>query len=786
MEIDLDKKRLLLSVVELCQQTAIPALGGRGFSLSGRGRLGSSAHRRYQEKQRKNAAYRSEVHLDIPLTSSQFPDWEIRLRGRLDGLIEELDRFVVEEIKTCILSHSDFQNLRPADFPLHLRQLEAYLYLVSIVYPQKSCAGRLLYINLASARKRQFEVPFHREDAEIAIQQALAFLLTQERRRAREKGIRKEIAPLLRFPYEHFRIGQETIIEAVSNALQQGSQLLLEAPTGLGKTAAVLFAALRYALDQGKKVLFLTAKTTQQELVYRTAQFIKADRPFPRIQLLRAKQKLCPQPEAICHPDECSFLTDYYVKLHHQELRDRFLESGEIHPDAILQAGSDFEICPYELQLSFCPDADLIIGDYNYVFDPECRLNVIFEHGSPSECLVIVDEAHNLPPRARSYYSAGLSWTSVQAAQTALSVRGIADFDSIFEGFIWQFQYYVSEAPRQPDPYPIELSPSAWRNLAADFENFLLSHWNALTSSADAGRDDPVFSLQRSLERFLRCLKFEGPPFAHLLRRKPIPNLEVLCLDAASFLSDTFSELHAAVCMSATLQPLEAYQRLLGLKTDALTISLPNPFPVKLRQIMVDPSVTTIYRERRANIPAIAQRIQLFYKLVQRNVIVFFPSFEFLKQVCSHLDVENLYVHEDGWNDQQRSLLLTHFQNSKHGLLATVAGSVFSEGIDLPGKAAEAAIIVGVPLPQVNPENELKRAYYDQQGDDGFEYAYLYPGMQRVIQAAGRIIRSETDQGIILLLDRRYAQPNYQRLFPQDWYERDPRELITRDWKTNL
>ncbi|RJP74115.1 MAG: ATP-dependent DNA helicase, partial [Candidatus Zixiibacteriota bacterium] len=332
---------------------------------------------------------------------------------------------------------------------------------------------------------------------------------------------------------------------------------------------------------------------------------------------------------------------------------------------------------------------------------------------------------------------------------------------------------------------PIQLSAEAWRRIGADFEAAVVPYWYRLAGAGQESDGDPVLELQRLLEDFVRAADLEGPHFAHLLRRRPVPALEILCLDAAPYLRETFQAVHAAVGLSATLQPFEAYSRLLGLD-GADTLALPSPFPAERLRVFIDPSVTTLYRERSANVEALAERLDRFFRLVPRNILAFFPSFELMRQIVSRLQARHVIVQEEGASDARRRELLERFKGSRHALLCSVMGGVFAEGIDLPGRLAEAAVIVGVGLPQVSAENELLRAYYEREDHRGFEYAYLYPGMRRVIQAAGRVIRGERDRGVILLLDRRYAQRDYQRLFPQHWYRRSPAELVCPDWEREI
>jgi DNA excision repair protein ERCC-2 len=796
LQIQTEEKRLVLSVGELVVSDAGTSDSPAPIHFSLRGRLGAQAHRAYQNAQKTSAAFRREVYLDVPVfeNSRELDGWKIRICGRLDGLIEELDRWVVEEIKSVALPPARFAVLTPDWFPRHRRQLEIYLYLIAVSRPEKAVAGRLTYLNLPDNRKRAFEIEWDRAEIEALILDLVRFLIEREVRRQEERRIKRKIARMIRFPFPQMRPGQGEIADALGQALASASSLLIEAPTGAGKTAAALYGVLPYALQHDKRIFFLTSKTTQQDLVFQTARKFLSGSCFPRVLLMRARQKICPADSGICSPDECRFKRDFSERFRQGRILDLFLKEGCIHPNFVRQIGDAYELCPYELQLELTEEADLIIGDYNYIFDPVVRLNRLFKENDPEKLILIVDEAHNLPDRARSYYSPVLSWDTISTAMKALDKMGDKTFQPSLQALQEQFEYYLSRLPRYdgetsrivPDPFPVELSLPIWRKILENFQSAVVPYWYRLMEREVQDGDDPVLNLQRELESFLQILEIQGENFAHLVRKSPQISLEILCLDPAPQLQQTFSSVYSAVCMSATLQPLEAYQRLLGLDPDTAVISLPSPFPPEHCRVIVDSSVTTLYREREANVAAIVSKIERFYTEVHKNILLFFPSYEFMRRILSRLQIKNLFVQEEGLSDAERSELLTAFRKKRHAALCSVMGGVFAEGIDLPGRTAEAAVIVGVPLPQVTTENELIRAYFDRAYEEGFRFAYLYPGMRRVVQAVGRIIRRETDRGIILLLDRRYTQKEYQNLLPKHWHHKSPVELASRSWEENV
>ncbi|MCX6641591.1 MAG: ATP-dependent DNA helicase [bacterium] len=782
MDINSRKKKLSLSVGELTRLITDSPGSTAAFSFNLRGKLGSAAHRSLQQNH-SSATYLSEVALNVTLTETfdSCGVWDIRVRGRLDGVVQEFDRTIIEEIKTVALPKAKFAALLPADYPRHRRQLEIYQYLFALSRPESAVSGRLIYFNLPDRKVRSFDVPYGPAEIRPLLHDVLDELIQRSDRKLRERPQKLQAAADLTFPFPSYRSGQQEIIDAIAETCRNRRSLLIEAPTGLGKTAAVLHAATRLALQDDLQIVYLTSKNTQQEQIFKSvSRLISVS--IPRIVWLRAKPKMCLKTDPACRPEECEYFSDLRQRLRESPMVDDFLQRGAMHPDEIIEAGKHHKLCPYEIQLAFCQEADLIIGDYNYVFDPDCRLAQLFDQGDPERLLLIVDEAHNLPPRARTYYSTALTWSEVESAIRKLKSERVKRFDDVFSLIQAQFEHYLSHAP-QEDPYPIQLSNAAWGKVLKGFEEAVVPYWYRLTAKSVPLEDHPVIVLQRSLERFNRILNIEGENFAHLVRRSPQPALEILCLDAAPQLQETFQQVHSAVCLSATLQPPDAHVKMLGLAAETEILVLPSPFPAENLRILIDPTVTTLYRKREENLSAIASRIDRFFALMQKNTLAFFPSFELMRRISALLDAKPIFIQSDSMSESQRSEMIAAFTDRSPALLCSVMGGIFAEGIDLPGKLAEAAVIVGVGLPQVSTEVELIRAYHDRRGDSGFDYAYLYPGMRRMIQAAGRIIRTPSDRGVILLLDVRYTQRSYQQLLPRHWYHTHPAELICEEWE---
>jgi len=772
VKVDPSKYQITLSVGEIVRLVSDSHAKASSPSFNLRGKLGSDAHRNFQNNRKNVAGYSQEVHLDLPLVEAD-PErgiWGLRLRGRLDGLIQELDRLVVEEIKTVAMAAAQFAQLTPESFPRHVRQVELYLYLLSRQYPERELWGRLIYINLASRQKKAFDLAYSAEDVEPQVEAIVNEIIAEEIRRIEEIPVKKEVSAKLKFPFPNFRPGQDEMVARTEQCLEEQQDILIEAPTGIGKTAAVLFATLKFALQNDKQIMFLTSKNTQQALVFDTALRIRAESTFSRILWLRSKEKQCLKKDLNCNPELCEYLEDFNRRFRQQKMLEVLLEMGSLTPEAIAEIGRERHLCPYELQQTVSPKFDLIVGDYNYAFDPSVRSGRVFDEGDPSRLILVVDEAHNLPDRARSYYSASLKMVTIALAMEVLQESGYKGFGSIIQQIAELIHYYSSALPNKSPAHPVQLVHDDWLQILERFEERIIPYWYHITESGESVDENPVILLYRQLQDFIRVLGLEGEHLAHIVRKDPEPSLEIICLDASPYLRETFSAVHSGICMSATLSPLEETGHLLGLSKKYEMLKLASPFPPENVLVRIDASVTTLYRQRAENIAPIARRIERFCALSDWNVIAFFPSFELMRQVIAELNIPDILVQESEMTGRERLEILEQFKSSQSSLLCCVMGGIFAEGIDLPGKWAEAAIIVGVGLPAICLENDLLRAYFERKGENGFNFAYLFPGMQRGVQAAGRIVRTPEDKGVILLLDKRYTEPAYRKLLPDYWF----------------
>jgi DNA excision repair protein ERCC-2 len=763
--------------------------------LRQRASMGRQVHVAHQAEQRTvQPSYRAEVAIQHQLLVD---DYTVHIQGRIDGLYEAEGVLIVEEIKSLLVPEEQFPAITLGNYPTYEQQLTVYVYLLRQTHPGP-VRGHLVLVNLAENQRKVLVVePELAQSAAVLVQSIRRILARYEARALRAVHRRRQLKTL-HFPFPTVRPYQEAMMEQVRLALRDQSCVLLSAPTGIGKTVAALYPALAHALREGLRVFFVTAKTTQQYLAVETLRQLGQQGVHFTAVHLRAKEKSCLNEVYYCHERVCPFARDYGGKLERSGVVDSLLELPIVGPETCAQAGERYEVCPFELSLDVASEADVIIGDYNYVFDPGSYLRRFFQDAPYDDCLLIIDEAHNLYARGRDYYSPVLRQRRVRQLLLHCAnepARLFRDFVAFFESLDSLFPLLYAEALETPAVGAqtlVEPPLALLADLRRQLEALMLDYVIYRRRSGPAPGGDPVQDFYYAFGRFCDVLALGGDEFSYLYQHAQDDAVfKVLCKDAARFLHERLTGFHSVVAMSATLTPFAFYQDVLGFPSErTFTAEFPSPFPAENRQILVIPDVVTTYRERQREVPQIARIIEDIAAQHPGNYMVFFPSFEFLRMVRPWLQLPAYCLIEQtqAMDEADRTAVLDSLRQhtAELQLVLAVQGGIFAEGVDYPGDVLIGVIIVGPGLPRMDAEQELIRAYYEEKYGSGFAYAYLYPGMTRVIQSAGRVIRSETDVGIIALLDKRFTYSNYATLFPAHWYSRSPRELITRNYQKVL
>ena len=769
---------------ELAEEEGFRRVGfdrGEGWRRLG---LGTQVHSRVFAARRETfEAYRCEVHLQarVPVEG-----WTAILTGRLDGCVErEAGHWLIEEFKSTDLRS---EGIRPAGYAFERdrRQLLAYCYLWRRLGHARVSAA-LVYVDIGTGEEVSIAVPYDAETTDRDVERRLAALLRLWEAEAASRRRKARAAERLPFPHTAPRPIQEKLIEAVGHAVSSGENLIAEAPTGSGKTAAVLYPALREGLTSGKQVVFLTSKTLQQKMAV-SALVAMNERAFTTLQV-RAKERMCANDRILCHEEFCRFANHYPEKMARSKILTRLRETYPHHdPDTVFEEARREEVCPFEVQLELAARADAIVADYNYVFEP----GVAMRHLTGEELkdvILLVDEAHNLPDRARKIFSPELleeEWAALSNRLALQPGRVFSDLAASVGDVLELLGKAAEDLPEEGEAIAETLPPAeAIRELRESWEPRLLAYLAWKRETGLALPDDPILDAHFALQRFAAVLNLWGPDFTCVIERRAAGiRLALICLDPARALAPIFRSASSTVLLSATLTPAEAFERVLGLERDRTSsLSLPPPFPPENRKVMILPHVRTTYAARERNYGRIARLVAEMSDAHAGNDLVLFPSYKFLAEVAAVMPAtrSRLLVQRPELSDFEKQQILNALASPPDDgiLLFAVSGGMYAEGVDYPGELLSGVFVVSPALPQVSFERELLRRYFEEHEDAGFEYAYLQPGMTRVVQAAGRLIRSETDRGVIALICRRFVEKPYARYLPRDWYGDTPEELIT-------
>ncbi len=781
LKFDEASKTLEVSVRELAQDEGFGGIGferGEGWNRLG---MGTDLHIRVlRERVATQPGYRGEVFLQakIPLD-----DWTAVVTGRLDGCWQDASGcWLIEEFKSAYLPARENRNGALTN-TRHLRQLLFYCDLWRRL-GNSPIAGRLVYVDLASGEESAFPVEYDAAKQEREMESRLRQLLAIGRAEAELLRAKAAVAACLPFPHAAPRPGQKIIMDAVRQAVENGENLIAEAPTGSGKTAACLHPALAQGLSTGRQVFFLTSKTLQQNMAVAALKAMNSVGGFRSLQL-RAREKMCANDRVLCHEDFCPYARNYPQKMEQSKILERLMQKQtHFDPDAVFAEAKKEMVCPFEVQLELAGRADAIVGDYNYVFEPGVALRRLEPEDAP---ILLVDEAHNLPDRARKIFSPELLEESLRVAQDSLLLQTGDLFDKLSQT-LGRLMALLAETAAEIGSEKIgevDVPAEPLRALWAEWEPNFVRYLSWKQQVKKFLPEDPIVDIHFDWRRFITVLNLMGPGFAGVVEKRPAGvRLAIVCLDPARPLAPVFRAAGSTTLLSATLSPVEVIQRTLGLAKDQTrAISLPPPFPRENRKIMILPQVMTTYAARERNFAPIARLISEMADAQPGNALVLFPSYQFLERVAALLPPTRPRVvvqRPDLADGARRQIFQELAAPPPEGiLLLAVLGGMYAEGVDYPGELLSAVFVVSPALPQVSFERELLRRYFDETERAGFEYAYLQPGMTRVIQAAGRLIRSETDTGVIALLCRRFLQEPYIRHLPREWYDESPGELAT-------
>lgn len=725
--------------------------------------LGGKIHRKIQSRMGTN--YTAEVPLKIQMPCDGFV---LQIEGRADGVLKDDGKVLIDEIKGILRSLEHLE----APVPVHLAQAKCYAYIYAVQNSLKCIDVQMTYCQMETEEIRRFCQEFEFQELQTWFQD----LVTQYEKWAKFeiewRNVRNDSIRQIEFPFP-YREGQRDLVVSVYRTILRKKKLFIQAPTGVGKTMATVFPAVR-AMGEGlgEKIFYLTAKTIMRTVAEQAFSLLKEKGLLYKTITLTAKEKICFCEEAECNPDACPYAKGHFDRVN-DAVFDLITHSGDWSREVLEEQAKKYMVCPFEMSLDVSNWADAVICDYNYVFDPQAHIKRFFSESGKEEYLFLIDEAHNLVERGREMYSASLY------KEDLLEVRKLvkAEDPKLAKGLSECNQQFL-ELKRECEHYQILKSVS---HIALKLMNVLSKLEDYLEECKDAEKKKRVLDFYFAVRSFLNIhdIMDENYVIFSEMMEDGRFQIKLFCVNPAVNLQNYLEQGNSTIFFSATLLPVHYYKKLLSVEKDDYAVYAHSSFPQENKFLFIGTDVSTRYTRRgESTYQRFARYIAVMAEQKKGNYMAFFPSYRFLEEVhtcfleCVDHEVDSI-CQVSYMDEEQREEFLEEFEQEREKSLVAfcVMGGIFSEGIDLTDDKLIGAVIAGTGLPQVCTEREILKQYFNAADMDGFDYAYLYPGMNKVLQSAGRVIRTESDRGVILLLDDRFREMRYREVFPREWQQ---------------
>lgn len=725
--------------------------------------LGGKIHRKIQSRMGTN--YTAEVPLKIQMPCDGFV---LQIEGRADGVLKDDGKVLIDEIKGILRSLEHLE----APVPVHLAQAKCYAYIYAVQNSLKCIDVQMTYCQMETEEIRRFCQKFEFQELQTWFQD----LVTQYEKWAKFeiewRNVRNDSIRQIEFPFP-YREGQRDLVVSVYRTILRKKKLFIQAPTGVGKTMATVFPAVRAVGEGlGEKIFYLTAKTITRTVAEQAFSLLKEKGLLYKTITLTAKEKICFCEEAECNPDACPYAKGHFDRVN-DAVFDLITHSGDWSREVLEEQAKKHMVCPFEMSLDVSNWADAVICDYNYAFDPQAHLKRFFSESGKGEYLFLIDEAHNLVERGREMYSASLY------KEDLLEVRKLvkAEDPKLAKGLSECNQQFL-ELKRECEHYQILKSVS---HIALKLMNVLSKLEDYLEECKDAEKKKRVLDFYFAVRSFLNVhdIMDENYVIFSEMMEDGRFQIKLFCVNPAVNLQNYLEQGNSTIFFSATLLPVHYYKKLLSVEKDDYAVYAHSSFPQENKFLFIGTDVSTRYTRRgESTYQRFARYIAVMAKQKKGNYMAFFPSYRFLEEVhtcfleCVDHEVDSI-CQVSYMDEEQREEFLEEFEQEREKSLVAfcVMGGIFSEGIDLTDDKLIGAVIAGTGLPQVCTEREILKQYFNAADMDGFDYAYLYPGMNKVLQSAGRVIRTESDRGVILLLDDRFRAMRYREVFPREWQQ---------------
>ncbi|WP_029326303.1 ATP-dependent DNA helicase [Bacillus sp. m3-13] len=755
-------KKLSVSVRKLVEFVMMGGSIDSRFTGSNVMKEGTRTHQRLQASRGEN--YEKEVYLSIEI---QIDDFELHIEGRCDGVYRNEKQVIIEEIKTTA---RDLNSVTEEDYKTYWAQLKMYAYIYCLKNGLDHITVHMVYAKRENEDEKTFEKHYELRELTMFVEEIAKEYLSFQKQLWKLKQARMESISKLKFPYDSYRTGQRDLAKAVYKTIREEKRVFAKAATGIGKTIATIFPSV-ISLQEGKqeKIMYLTAKTVTKMVAEDSFRLLIENGLEIKVVTITAKEKICFQEETICQKEFCPFADGYYDRLK-EGIKD-ILDNERLMDRKIIELyAKKHQLCPFEFSLDLAMFADVVICDYNYFFDPKVRLQRWGDFHK--ETILLIDEAHNLVDRSREMLSASLSKSVF--LQVSREIKGLdrevylklkAVNDTLLK---WKKELLKTNEFVFDDKPPLLIE--VLEEAVEACEQWLLRNPSGMAHQE-------ILEAYFAGQDFLRIAKVYNDLYKTIVTiYKSEVTVKLACMDSSAAIMDSTSKAVATVFFSATLHPLGYFQTVLGGEEHDYYISINTPFHQDQIKVYAK-NISTKYQDRQNSIQPIAEAIREVFHSEKGNFLVFFPSYEYLSLVFEAYEqfavedsIETL-VQQPVMTEAEREQFLDRFNPDREGtfLAFAVLGGIFSEGIDLKGNRLNGVGIIGVGLPRLSLERNVMKEHFQKQGQNGFDFAYVYPGMNKVQQAGGRLIRSEQDTGFLLLVDDRYFYPKYRELLPPEW-----------------
>ncbi|MEX1376906.1 MAG: ATP-dependent DNA helicase [Eubacteriales bacterium] len=722
---------------------------------------GIQTHIKRQEEQKKI----SEFPLEYMIEGVNV---KIRIRGKADIVDTSGEIAAIEEIKTYFGKIEKKKSVSDE----HLAQCKCYCAMYVIKNNIDEITARIAYVEYESSETKFFEYNYTKDEILNWFDEKLEYILNIFESRQEHINKRDLSAREMKFPFGKYRAGQKEMATYVYKGCKNSTIQFIQAPTGIGKTMGTIYPAVKaFAYEGYERIFYATAKNTIKKIAEEAINVLRNKGLIINSIALTAKETSCPQKIYNCHPKVCSRARGYYDRL--GLAMDCFEENKHYNIEEVRKIADKFNICPFELSLDISVESDIIICDYNNIYDPRAKLKRFFDDGG--DYAALIDEAHNLVGRAREMYSGEIDkkmYDNLAAKMSRVRSKGaiaaLEHAESISQ--------YLNQQIKDMDEADInhEILEQPLDVLNKRLEKFIEAAEAVMDMSSTREYTKDFLDVFYNTKGYLLTLAKADENYIHyIVREDGNIRIKMFCIDPSQRLQDCHNKSRATVLFSASLTPFKYYTRLLQKSQDCATYELASPFYKDNLKVIINANLPVEYKFRDKFIKELAESIYTFVKAKKGKYLIFFPSYGYMDKV--HKLFIALYddifapKQQRNMDSRNREAFISLFSDDAHMAAFAVMGGVFSEGIDLKGEKLIGAVIVGTGFPMISLENNFIRDFHDSKEEEGLGYAYIYPGFNKVLQSVGRVIRSEEDKGAVLLIDRRFARQEYQNLMPSWW-----------------